>query len=1089
MTICRMPSLLLMLTFPFLPLAVSIIPDTKLSVLSDTGITIQASQPALDASQFYVYISENDRTFTYGISNGSIPSLEMVFRSPGLKRVSFLLATTNLTGLEAATNWISALDGNVDSVTAYSSTAFYVSPDDECFHFDHSIYWSSPLFDVSDSNDVVRVEISLKSSKQDSFGSTDEILSLLYQRMGEPPRGTLFNDTNHLDVTFQTVENSNRWFTLLANAYFESSTPLLLRISPLYSSFLGCKIKEAFVNLSKPYAPLLSLGLPLWQKEKLPLASFDFGSDYAIDDLIYSNDPCTIKNAIIYLSPKPRTDLKSTGGLVIATDDALNSDIILIDLFRDADGLTNTAGSICQNSSKDACRNAKVLGVALTYQSTIVFATTGLFYLDPESQVPGERAFRKISVANAKALNGNCSTVRNIQDISSLEAAFFIDVERDFDNDAILYLVGLSGDRKSGAPGLIVIEDRKSQRILSQFQFPESFLVLGISFHANNVDLFAYGSELWRSIDRGRTWSRIYSLEGNIQMITKFRSFSSGEYFCITNLSRILYGRVSSLVIVELVNLWQYEKEPLDVFEGEKDTFYSISVDTRFIPNQYGSTEIGKLYQIRKKVFAIAPTLQATEPVAPCDLAYRPVGKAKAEFRSYGTNSCFFSESQVGLNFTHYENGNGVVTSVSEARREMTVLVSDSFKPDVEVPAISFDLTISQSTLPELNSGDVTAVNIDLVIPGTLLDQGWRICDMGKTIVTDDASILIVKILAPANAIGLTSNSPYKTYKAGSWSVFNFAAIRNVATNRNQNLTVSKSSENEITLSLDGGQFKFTQNPVDSDLKARAWCIAKYSSAVQSKQCDLQTLALVLAPEKWAVHEQSPILDTSLPDSWMARNWKLEIPSCGVNREEALSALYLKFHGLLNVKNDVKLKKTNLASFEPSLTGILTNPSLFATNVTSSKNSHSGIASLQLSLQDLGAQGSITVSFRPGVESLKCPTKRAATKVASLCPSTRKLVYVSHIGEYELLHGNSSFFDGLSEVETLPENYRPPSYLGKSVPLSPNIYNANPGAPRFRDRYAVSKSTGSFKKCNATATQKNCTCTTKDKNITAVDMY
>ena len=42
-------------------------------------------------------------------------------------------------------------------------------------------------------------------------------------------------------------------------------------------------------------------------------------------------------------------------------------------------------------------------------------------------------------------------------------------------------------------------------------------------------------------------------------------------------------------------------------------------------------------------------------------------------------------------------------------------------------------------------------------------------------------------------------------------------------------------------------------------------------------------------------------------------------------------------------------------------------------------------------------------------------------------------------------------------------NYRPPSSLGRAIPTSANIYNADYFQPRYFDVYNISRSTGTFK--------------------------
>ncbi|GCC24189.1 hypothetical protein chiPu_0002589 [Chiloscyllium punctatum] len=112
--------------------------------------------------------------------------------------------------------------------------------------------------------------------------------------------------------------------------------------------------------------------------------------------------------------------------------------------------------------------------------------------------------------------------------------------------------------------------------------------------------------------------------------------------------------------------------------------------------------------------------------------------------------------------------------------------------------------------------------------------------------------------------------------------------------------------------------------------------------------------------------------------------------------------------------------------------------------------------------------------------SLLCPITCLAIIVQCSCPARKAIVYLSHkyVSEHEWLHGlseNSTIeFNFLKE---LPVNYRPPSTFGINLPVSENIYNADPSKPKYRNFYELSKKTGRYKQCAMKKTREECGCT------------
>ncbi|KAI8855154.1 hypothetical protein BC829DRAFT_1193 [Chytridium lagenaria] len=113
----------------------------------------------------------------------------------------------------------------------------------------------------------------------------------------------------------------------------------------------------------------------------------------------------------------------------------------------------------------------------------------------------------------ADVTNGVWSESRTARNFSLKDTTTFIDFERDHDTDSNLYLIGdpcgRTDLRRCGV-GVSIIVENIVRGFRSSYSFPATLIFTGLSFHSNGVDVFAYGNELWHSIDRGLTWRKIF---------------------------------------------------------------------------------------------------------------------------------------------------------------------------------------------------------------------------------------------------------------------------------------------------------------------------------------------------------------------------------------------------------------------------------------------------------------------------------------------------------------------------------------------------------------------------------------------------
>ncbi|XP_053126355.1 cation channel sperm-associated auxiliary subunit beta-like isoform X9 [Hemicordylus capensis] len=115
--------------------------------------------------------------------------------------------------------------------------------------------------------------------------------------------------------------------------------------------------------------------------------------------------------------------------------------------------------------------------------------------------------------------------------------------------------------------------------------------------------------------------------------------------------------------------------------------------------------------------------------------------------------------------------------------------------------------------------------------------------------------------------------------------------------------------------------------------------------------------------------------------------------------------------------------------------------------------------------------------------SLVCDVTTIILTLKNSCSYLKTMHYVLHVpvSASDWLSGEDQTKHNVSAVshllKNLPVNYRPPSALGISVPLTENFYNADPSKPRMRDYFRRSKTSGRYKQCANKRNRSECGCT------------
>ena len=137
-------------------------------------------------------------------------------------------------------------------------------------------------------------------------------------------------------------------------------------------------------------------------------------------------------------------------------------------------------------------------------------------------------------------------------------------------------------------------------------------------------------------------------------------------------------------------------------------------------------------------------------------------------------------------------------------------------------------------------------------------------------------------------------------------------------------------------------------------------------------------------------------------------------------------------------------------------------------NMTSTQNH---IRVLIVQKPDIGATSALAIYTM--TQPLTCEGSHRKLEFHGACPPGKSLHfdYPLTFTNHQWLYGNPVDKEGSVRIVTLPYNYQPPSYLGKAIPLTSNIYNADPSMPMYRSTYKKSRDAAKFKQCKRKASR------------------
>uniref|UniRef100_W5N6L5 Cation channel sperm associated auxiliary subunit beta n=1 Tax=Lepisosteus oculatus TaxID=7918 RepID=W5N6L5_LEPOC len=232
-----------------------------------------------------------------------------------------------------------------------------------------------------------------------------------------------------------------------------------------------------------------------------------------------------------------------------------------------------------------------------------------------------------------------------------------------------------------------------------------------------------------------------------------------------------------------------------------------------------------------------------------------------------------------------------------------------------------------------------------------------------------------------------------------------------------------------------------------------------------------------------------PFNKTYSPGEWLLFNamnrgaWKMMEGEC---RHTLQSLNNLRTNSLvyINLKEELtfsfKVVEKTLSSWIMKLMKFtIGNPSLLkVTTAHSWDRANNHILNIT-AFSNFFQKGQTTVIVSIPEASLLCTSTPFVFTLQNSCPTGLRIRYIPDqvISAHDWLHGDPRDSKGVKRLIDLPVNYRPPSQLGIAIPVSDNIYNADPSRPRPREFYQISKDTGRYKQCAGKPSAAECDCT------------
>ncbi|XP_031212340.1 cation channel sperm-associated protein subunit beta isoform X2 [Mastomys coucha] len=224
------------------------------------------------------------------------------------------------------------------------------------------------------------------------------------------------------------------------------------------------------------------------------------------------------------------------------------------------------------------------------------------------------------------------------------------------------------------------------------------------------------------------------------------------------------------------------------------------------------------------------------------------------------------------------------------------------------------------------------------------------------------------------------------------------------------------------------------------------------------------------------------------------RNWTISAKPCNfLIQEDSLDFMSLNLVKYIDVGNKVdfqfKIIPTDISTYPvPPTTVIIGNPVLVDINAIGTFDVNQNFLLKVQVAGKLFKKGSTSLSLILWEGPTSCFATTLLPTIKSSCSYLRTMHHTPgrHIPPEDWISGVHKDSQGFNMIKTLPINYRPPSHMGISIPLTDNFYHADPSKPIPRNLFHRSKETGKYKQCANVTSRAKCNCSEHQKFSHAV---
>ncbi|KAJ3139409.1 Golgi transport complex subunit 1 [Physocladia obscura] len=898
----------------------------------------------------------------------------------------------------------------------------------------------------------------------------------------------------------------------LSTSLLNTSSATVVLISLPGVSISSCSTRDTSFDVS--HEPIISsFGYSMDDKQSngvypgIALRTANYVPNY----FRLSQNECSKKKSIAILGSQTVGD--SLGGLMIVSADGFSSNWLLRDISQDPSGGSVPTASICNyiTDCSDLQVQYTILLNSLTlfgtnrgiYYSTIFpsltstyvqfsKATTGHSILDLGSSA-------RLSVSIYVSSSTNCldetenyvfvafstSSLRNnliystengirenlwsnriqMSSISSALSTYqFLDMKRYTPSSSNIYLVGIPistcGSTNCANNAIVVIHNISAGTYTQVFTFPTSNVLVGLACHSNMIDCYAYGSELYHSIDGGNNWEKLFTVENIVNSAVEvFKKFDSSRgrasFALLTNFNNIYYGRAginqiilartfnpSAANLIEIMLDEMGDLFALNLTGLSSGTYSSLSSSypMGFLKTISGNTRIAgsnSPYLSRVSI-PLDSIVYANDSSFAAALVPVFIGAYRVQFYavSFGSRSTFL-QSHIGLIITQISGeGKALINSVSSGGlvADCTIVKSLVGDTNAHTPAVAGSLTI-----PSITVGDVTDPLVsDLTLTSTSLltisGASWMMSDVGKTVVANFGSFLITSIASSTVASVTVYRQPLSVglVASGSWFIYDFRAYIEYTQTYSQSITIGAVISGMQTVTLEPGVLTFSSSFRNMFLvTSSGWGVIQdidTTSTLQISSYEASTAASYLAGS-WSIFDTNDaFISGNFPSTaYRTRPWNLTTKDCLFSDFSAsnitMGATYLNYKDNFTIDKNIQAESYKDNPYYPVAfpNFIIPNSQLynFTTKLYQDKYSHASRSSMFIS--DIGNMGNSGLSIRAISNSLTCSPKTVVSaQLVDGCSPSRSITLDSSISETDFLYGSLTFLASMPVMRYLP---------------------------------------------------------------------